>query len=224
MTLFDSGPEAGPPVTLGAGAALLPGFALSREEEILSSLAALIEASPLRRMETPGGHRMSVGMTNCGDLGWVSSRAGYRYAGADPETGRAWPPMPGVFFALAGAAAEQAGFEGFRPNACLVNCYEPGAKMGLHQDRDEGDFTRPIVSVSLGLSASFLFGGGRRSDPVRRVPLHHGDVVVWGGPSRLNLHGIAPVKRGQHPRLGSVRFNLTLRFVTARASSTGAST
>jgi alkylated DNA repair protein (DNA oxidative demethylase) len=215
LPLFDAHSEPGTdaPVVLGPGAALLPGFALVSEEAVLTALNGVIQAAPLRHMETPGGHRMSVGMTNCGGLGWVSSRSGYRYSSTDPETGRAWPPMPEAFLFLASSAADRAGFAGFAPNACLVNCYDVGARLTQHQDKDEGDFTQPIVSVSLGLPATFLFGGERRTDPVTRIGVEHGDVVVWGGPSRLWFHGVAPVKRGQHPRLGSVRYNLTFRFV-----------
>jgi DNA oxidative demethylase len=201
------------PVVLGPGAALLQAFALLSEDAILSSLDDVIEASPLRHMETPGGHRMSVAMTNCGELGWVSSRSGYRYEHIDPKTGYAWPSMSETFLSLATSAADSAGYRGFVPNACLVNRYDVGAKLTLHQDKNEGDFTEPIVSVSLGLTASFLFGGERRADPVTRTSLEHGDVVVWGGPSRLWFHGVAPIKRGQHLRLGSVRYNLTFRCV-----------
>ena len=214
LPLFNahSGPE--PPMGLGPGATLLREFALPREESLLSSLGRVIEASPLRQMETPGGHRMSVAMTNCGELGWVSSRSGYRYASIDPETNHPWPLMPEAFLLLARSAADQAGFGGFVPNACLVNRYDVGARLTLHQDKNEGDFTKPIVSVSLGLSASFLFGGERRTDSVTRIRLQHGDVVIWGGPSRLRFHGVAPIKPGrQHPRLGSCRYNLTFRFV-----------
>jgi DNA oxidative demethylase len=215
LPLFETHAEPGAdtPVALGPGASLLPAFALASEEAILSSLAGVIEASPLRHMETPGGHRMSVAMTNSGELGWVSSRSGYRYSSTDQEMGRAWPSMPDGFLSLARSAAECAGFRGFVPNACLVNRYDVGAKLTLHQDKDERDFTQPIVSVSLGLPATFLFGGERRTDPVAKIGLQHGDVVVWGGPSRLWFHGVAPIKRGQHPRLGSVRYNLTFRFV-----------
>lgn len=215
LPLFDthSEPETITPVVLGPGATLLRSFALVSGEILLSSLASVIEASPLRHMETPRGHRMSVAMTNCGELGWVSSRSGYRYANTDPETGHPWPAMPDAFLSLACSAADRADFAGFVPNSCLVNRYEVGAKLGLHQDRNEGDFTKPIVSVSLGLPAAFLFGGEHRTDPATRIGLQHGDVVVWGGPSRLWFHGVAPVKRGHHPQLGSVRYNLTFRFV-----------
>ena len=216
LPLFDtdsSGPRSDAPVALGPGATLLPGFALASEEALLSSLAEVIQTSPLRHMETPGGHRMSVAMSNCGDLGWVSERSGYRYARTDPQTGRNWPPMPEVFLELAASAADRAGYAGFAPNACLVNRYEIGGRLTLHQDKNEGDFTKPIVSVSLGLPATFLFGGEQRTDPVTKTNLEHGDVAVWGGRSRLRFHGVAPIKRGQHRQLGPVRYNLTFRFV-----------
>jgi alkylated DNA repair protein (DNA oxidative demethylase) len=162
-------------------------------------------------MVTPGGHRMSVAMTNCGDAGWVTDRTGYRYDANDPETGKPWPPMPAGFRDLAVRAAAEAGFAGFVPDACLINLYEPGAKLSLHQDRNERVRDAPIVSVSLGLPATFLFGGLKRTDPQRRLALQHGDVVVWGGPSRLAYHGVMPLKDGEHPALGRRRVNLTLR-------------
>lgn len=215
LRLFEEPSEPGmdDPIVLGPGATLLRGHALPFEEALLSSLTDVVAAAPLRHMETPGGHRMSVAMTNCGALGWVSSRSGYRYAATDPESGEAWPPMPEAFRSLASSAAQRGGFAGFIPNACLVNRYEVSARLTLHQDKNEGDFTKPIVSVSLGLPATFLFGGDQRTDPVSRIPIEHGDVAVWGGPSRLRFHGVAPIKRGQHSRLGSVRYNLTFRFV-----------
>jgi alkylated DNA repair protein (DNA oxidative demethylase) len=162
-------------------------------------------------MITPGGFRMSVAMTNCGPLGWVSDRTGYRYSPLDPESGAAWPAMPKCFIDLAANAAEAAGFANFTPDACLINRYEPGAKMSLHQDKDERDFEQPIVSVSLGLPATFQFGGDRRSGGAARIPLQHGDVVVWGGPARLRYHGVLPLKDGEHPKLGACRMNLTFR-------------
>lgn len=162
-------------------------------------------------MVTPGGHAMSVAMTNCGPLGWVSDRRGYRYSPVDPVTGQPWPALPSVFLELARSTALIAGYNGFAPDACLINCYVPGASMGLHQDRDETDFTQPIVSVSLGLPAIFLFGGRHRSDPVQRLELQHGDVVVFGGDSRLNYHGIRRLAPGHHSRLGAQRINLTFR-------------
>jgi alkylated DNA repair protein (DNA oxidative demethylase) len=162
-------------------------------------------------MFTPGGHQMSVAMTNCGCYGWVTDITGYRYDGADPESGRAWPAMPTVFRELAESAAREAGFTGFAPDACLINRYEPGAKMSLHQDRDEKDFSAPIVSVSLGLPAIFLFGGMKRADKPQRYRLEHGNIVVWGGPSRLFFHGVAPLSDGEHPLLGRRRINLTFR-------------
>jgi alkylated DNA repair protein (DNA oxidative demethylase) len=167
--------------------------------------------SPFRRMTTPGGWEMSVAMTNCGDVGWVTDRSGYRYDTIDPDSGKPWPDMPPLLRELAEKAAAEAGFMGFAPDACLINRYEPGARMSLHQDRDERDFAAPIVSVSLGLPATFLFGGPKRADKPQRYRLQHGDVVVWGGPSRLFFHGVAPLADGQHPLLGRQRINLTFR-------------
>jgi alkylated DNA repair protein (DNA oxidative demethylase) len=200
-----------PRESLGTGAVLLRGFCLAGESEILAALRRVVDAAPFRRMVTPGGHTMSVAMTNCGSAGWVADRTGYRYAAIDPESGRPWPAMPPAFLDLAAAAAAEAGFDGFVPDACLVNRYEPGAKLSLHQDKDESALDSPIVSVSLGLPATFMFGGLKRSDPQRRVPLKHGDVVVWGGPSRLAHHGVLPLKAGEHPTIGRQRLNLTLR-------------
>ena len=159
---------------------------------------------------------MSVAMTNCGEHGWVSDRTGYRYDPLDPASGQPWPPMPAPFRKLAGDAAEAAGYPGFAPDACLINRYQPGARMGLHCDQDEHDFAAPIVSVSLGLACSFLWGGLTRQSPTRRLALTHGDVLVWGGPSRLVFHGVAPLKQGQHPLLGNERWNLTFRMAKAR--------
>ncbi|HEX6612730.1 MAG TPA: DNA oxidative demethylase AlkB [Rhodanobacteraceae bacterium] len=208
--LFGAGsePRAQP---LGEGAVLLRGFALVHEHAILHALEDVIRAAPLRHMITPGGLRMSVAMSNCGALGWVSDRRGYRYSSGDPESGNPWPKMPDAFATLASDAAARAGFEHFAPDACLVNRYEPGAKLSLHQDRNERDFGQPIVSVSLGLPAVFLFGGLHRGDKPIRVPLAHGDVVVWGGPSRMRYHGVLPLKDGTHPQLGACRINLTFR-------------
>jgi alkylated DNA repair protein (DNA oxidative demethylase) len=196
---------------MAEGAVLLRGFAGSREAELLAALREIEAQAPFRRMFTPGGHQMSVAMTNCGEAGWVTDRTGYRYDGADPESGKPWPAMPAAFRELAASAAREGGFAGFAPDACLINRYESGAKMSLHQDRDEQNFAAPIVSVSLGLSAIFLFGGLKRSDTPRRYRLSHGDVVVWGGPSRLFFHGVAPLADGEHAALGRKRINLTFR-------------
>ena len=193
------------------GAVLLRGLAKPFETDLIAALCAIIEQAPFRHMLTPGGHQMSVAMTNCGSAGWVTDRRGYRYDPLDPESGKAWPAMPASFLKLAAQAADRAGFASFSPDACLVNRYEPGAKMSLHQDKDENDFGAPIVSVSLGLPAIFLFGGLKRSDKPRRFPLQHGDVVVWGGPARLNFHGVAPLADGEHGLLGRQRINLTFR-------------
>jgi alkylated DNA repair protein (DNA oxidative demethylase) len=198
-------------VPLAPGALLLAGFALAAESAVLEALGRVADEAPFRHMLTPGGRRMSVAMTSCGELGWISDRQGYRYAGVDPESGRPWPAMPAAFLELAAGAAARAGFPGFVPDACLVNRYGPGARLSLHQDRDERDFSQPIVSVSLGLPAVFLFGGVRRTDRPQRVALAHGDVVVWGGPARLRHHGVAPLADGRHPRTGPYRINLTLR-------------
>jgi DNA oxidative demethylase len=196
---------------IARGAVLLRGFALPFADDVLAALDEIAANAPFRRMTTPWGAAMSVAMTNCGDAGWLSDRSGYRYDSIDPETGRRWPAMPGCFGALATGAAERAGYRGFIPDACLINRYEPGTRLTLHQDRDERDYSHPIVSVSLGLPATFQFGGPKRRDPVKRFPVRHGDVVVWGGESRLAYHGIAEIKDGEHPLLGKVRINLTFR-------------
>lgn len=196
---------------LRAGALLLRGFALADSAAILRALPGLLAQAPLRHMTTPGGLRMSASMSNCGILGWVTDRNGYRYAPADPLSGRPWPAMPAAFTGLAARAAEQAGFGGFAPDACLINRYQPGARLTLHQDRNEQDFVHPVVSVSLGLPAVFRFGGLRRADRAVRVLLEHGDVVVWGGESRLAFHGVLPLREGAHPATGGCRINLTFR-------------
>jgi alkylated DNA repair protein (DNA oxidative demethylase) len=198
---------------LADGAMWLQGFALAHVEALLAGLAAVAAAAPLRHMITPGGHRMSVAMTNCGALGWTSTSAGYRYAPGDPQTGHPWPAMPDAFLALARAAAGRLGFDDYRPDCCLVNRYVPGARLSLHVDRDEEDAVSPIVSVSLGLPATFLWGGFTRSEPTRRLGLRHGDVVAWGGPSRMRYHGVLPLADGEHPRTGRARYNLTFRVV-----------
>jgi DNA oxidative demethylase len=196
---------------LAPGAWLLRGFALEHVTVLLANIERIVVAAPLRHLLTPGGFRMSVAMTNCGALGWVSDRTGYRYESRDPTSGQPWPAMPKAFNALAQSAAHSAGFPDFDPDACLINRYEPGARLTLHQDKDERDFREPIVSVSLGLPAVFLFGGNTRRESQRRIPLKHGDVVVWGGPARLRHHGVLPLKDGYHDILGSKRLNLTFR-------------
>ena len=198
-------------MVLGPGITLLGGFARAVAADLLSAVDAIAAAAPFRHLETPGGRRMSVAMTNAGAAGWVSDRRGYRYAGLDPVSGRPWPAMPPLFARLAEDAAEAGGFAGFAPDACLVNRYEPGAKLALHQDRDEADMGQPIVSVSLGVEARFVVGGLARKDPVRRIPLRHGDVVVWGGPARLIHHGIDRLSAEPHPLTGALRYNLTFR-------------
>lgn len=210
MELFGGGGDGGR-VSLGPGAVVLRAFALPDEEALLAGLSEVIAAAPPRHLITPGGFRMSVAMTNCGQLGWVSDRRGYRYDPVDPERDAPWPPMPEAFSRLAERAAAEASYPAFAPDACLVNRYDPGARLTLHQDKNERDLTQPIVSVSLGLPAIFLFGGDRRADKQQRVPLFHGDVVVWGGPTRLRYHGVHPLKPGHHPKLGPHRYNLTFR-------------
>jgi alkylated DNA repair protein (DNA oxidative demethylase) len=192
-------------------AMLLRGLAKAVERELIADIGEIVAQAPFRHMVTPGGHQMSVAMTNCGCLGWVTDRTGYRYDASDPLTGRPWPAMPSSFRELAAKAAECAGFGRFSPDACLVNRYQPGARMSLHQDKDEGDLDAPIVSVSLGLPAVFLFGGLARSDRPRRYRLEHGDIAVWGGPSRLVYHGVAPLADGEHALMGRQRINLTFR-------------
>jgi alkylated DNA repair protein (DNA oxidative demethylase) len=198
-------------MALAEGAMLLAGFAKSVETSLLAAIERVVAAAPFRHLITPSGYRMSVAMTNCGAAGWVSDRTGYRYDPIDPETGAPWPTMPWVFADLAARAAAAAGFERFSADVCLINRYEPGARLSLHQDRNEQDFESPIVSVSLGLPATFLFGGMKRSDRPRRIPLHHGDVAVWGGPARMAFHGVMPLADGEHPLIGRRRLNLTFR-------------
>jgi DNA oxidative demethylase len=188
---------------------ILRGFACAEDKALLESVAQVAAQAPFRHLTTPGGHRMSVAMTNCGALGWVSDRSGYRYDAIDPDSGKPWPRMSNAFLELAVSAAAQAGFDGFGPDACLINRYQPGAKLSLH--RDEGDFAAPIVSVSFGVEAIFLLGGLKRTDKAERVLLEHGDVVVLGGDARMRYHGVMPLKNGHHPLLGNQRINLTFR-------------
>jgi DNA oxidative demethylase len=210
--LFESVPDVRPAQeAMADGAVLLRGFARSVEAELIADLRAIVAQAPFRHMVTPGGHQMSVAMTNCGRIGWVTDRTGYRYDANDPEAAKPWPAMPPSFCDLAARAAVQAGFAAFMPDACLVNRYQPGARMSLHQDKDELDFGAPIVSVSLGLPATFLFGGLQRSDKPRRFRLEHGDIAVWGGPARLAFHGVAPLAEGEHAMMGQQRINLTFR-------------
>jgi alkylated DNA repair protein (DNA oxidative demethylase) len=197
---------------LEEGAMILRGF-ITDAAALLAEVDRVAAAAPFRYLVTPGGHTMSVGMTNCGRVGWVSDRSGYRYDAFDPDTAAVWPAMPTAFVDLAARAAAEVGFAHYDPDACLINCYVRGAKLGLHQDRDEKDAWSPIVSVSLGLPATFLWGGKKRSDPVRRLHLESGDVVVWGGPARFVYHGVSPLKDGEHPLTGAVRINLTFRKV-----------
>jgi alkylated DNA repair protein (DNA oxidative demethylase) len=210
--LFDSIIPLNPPrEVMAEGAMLLRGAALSLEADILTAIQAITARSPFRHMVTPGGFVMSVAMTNCGAAGWVTNRSGYRYDALDQQSGQPWPPMPASFLDLAVAAATEAGYPDFVPDACLINRYEPGARLSLHQDKNERNFANPIVSVSLGLPATFQFGGQKRNDPVRKFALRHGDVAVWGGPSRLCYHGVPELKEGEHGTVGRMRLNLTFR-------------
>ena len=196
---------------IGEQSYVLRGFALPWLERLLPALEAVLVAAPFRQMVTPGGFTMSVALSSCGQFGWTTDRSGYRYTRDDPQTGQPWPMMPEVFLQLAQAAAQAAGFADFAPDSCLINRYIPGAKMSLHQDKDEHSYDAPIVSVSLGLPAMFLFGGFARSDKNQRIPLFHGDIVVWGGVDRLRYHGVLPIKDGHHPKLGEQRINFTFR-------------
>jgi DNA oxidative demethylase len=211
--LFDNDPMTPSEEPLEQGAVLLRGFAGADAAALVEEVARIERAAPFRHLVTPGGYAMSVAMTNCGRVGWVSDRTGYRYDPVDPETGAPWPAMPALFLDLAVRAAAAAGFAGYHPDACLINRYVAGAKLGLHRDRDEKDAWAPIVSVSLGLPAVFLWGGKSRSDPLRRLRVESGDVAVWGGPARFVYHGVSPLKAGEHPLTGAARINLTFRKV-----------
>ena len=210
LELFES-PAQNPRQRLGPAAMVLRGFALPCVQEVMHAVETIEAVSPFRHMVTPGGFTMSVALTNCGALGWTTDRRGYRYTAVDPDTGEPWPAMPEAFSRLAIQAAAAAEFDDFEPDACLVNRYTPGARLSLHQDKNERDYGAPIVSVSLGMRATFLFGGHARTDPTAKVPLQHGDVVVWGGVDRLRYHGVMPLKDEPHALLGSRRINLTFR-------------
>lgn len=203
--------EAGGATVLAPGATLLHNFLGTAAAEFMNEIEGIAARAPFRNMVTPGGFRMSVAMTSCGACGWITDRKGYRYSTVDPESGKPWPLMPELFGQAALAAAEAAGYSGFCPDACLINRYEPGARMTLHQDKDEKDMEAPIVSVSLGLPATFQFGGLTRKQHPEKYVLESGDVVVWGGPSRLNYHGVLALRDGHHPVTGAYRYNLTFR-------------
>jgi alkylated DNA repair protein (DNA oxidative demethylase) len=196
---------------LSEAAVVLRGFARDTAARLVAEVDGITAVAPFRNMVTPGGFRMSVGMTNCGRAGWVTDRKGYRYEPVDPITGMPWPALPECFRHLATTAAEAAGYPGFEPDACLINLYEPGTRLSLHRDENERDMTAPIVSVSLGLPAIFMFGGNRRGDRPQQVLLESGDIVVWGGLDRLVYHGVAPLADGNDPLTGNRRINLTFR-------------
>lgn len=198
-------------VALEPGAVVLHAFAVDEAPALLAAIEAVAQASPWRHMTTARGWRMSVAMTNCGNAGWLSDPSGYRYDAIDPQTKRQWPALPSAFADLAVRAADAAGFEHFEPDACLINRYEPGARLSLHQDRNERDFSAPIVSVSIGVPATFLWGGATRAARPRKVRLEHGDVVVWGAEARMNFHGIDTLRADAHALTGDIRFNLTFR-------------
>lgn len=201
------------PEALGEGATWIHGFLVAQAGQVMADIARVIARAPYRHLSTPGGKRMSVAMSNCGDQGWVSDRRGYRYQACDPLTAKPWPAMPPGLRALAQQAAHDSGYHGFQPTVCLINHYAPGARMGLHQDRDENNLTAPIVSFSLGLPATFIWGGWQRAGNTRRIMLRHGDAVVWGGEDRLRFHGVAPLKDGEHALTGRARINLTFRQI-----------
>ena len=196
---------------IGEQSYVLRGYALPWIERLLPELRAVLAQSPFRQMLTPGGFTMSAALSSCGDLGWMTDTSGYRYTPLDPRSQQPWPVMPQVLRELAVLAAADAGFIDFAPDACLINRYVPGAKMSLHQDKNERRYSEPVVSVSLGLPAIFLFGGHERSGKTQKVSLFHGDVVVWGGVDRLRFHGVMPIKDGVHPIMGPQRINLTFR-------------
>jgi alkylated DNA repair protein (DNA oxidative demethylase) len=212
-SLFENDPALKSREPLEEGAVILHSFASDVAAALMEDVTRIAETAPFRHLITPGGYTMSVAMTNCGRVGWVSDRTGYRYDPIDPDSGQNWPEMPASFVDLARRAAAEGGFNNYDPDACLINRYASGSKLGLHQDKDEKDPWAPIVSVSLGLPAVFQWGGKKRADPVRRMRLESGDVVVWGGPARFVYHGVSPLKPGIHPLTGDVRINLTFRKV-----------
>jgi DNA oxidative demethylase len=212
LPLFEPSPSLEAREELAPGAWVLRGFAFEQGEALLQEMERIAARAPFRHLVTPGGKAMSVAMTNCGRLGWFSDRRGYRYTETDPVTCRPWPAMPSSFAQLAHDAAHASGFDSYAPDVCLINRYEVGTRLTLHRDHDERDRQAPIVSVSLGLPATFLFGGLARKDPQRRIMVEHGDVVVWGGPARMRYHGVLPIKASEHPLTGTHRFNLTFRL------------
>jgi len=214
LDLFADDSEINPKrVELSEGAVILRGYATDLSDDLIKAIEAILIQAPLRQMQTPNGYTMSVQTTSCGTFGWISDAHGYRYARNDPDSKEPWPAMPQAFLELANSAAKEVGFHKFTPDSCLINSYKAGAKLSLHQDKNERDLNAPIVSISLGLPAIFLFGGNLRSEKPQRHRLEHGDVAVWGGTSRLAFHGIEPLIEGTHPLTGKQRINLTFRKV-----------
>lgn len=209
MDLFDD--QLPKKTRIAEGAYWLRGHALPAADLLWAELRKHFATYPPQQMFTPMGYKMSVRSTSMGDAAWVGTKKGYGYASIDTAINQALPPLPSTFLSLANHAATEAGYNDFTPDSCLINCYDIGSKMGLHQDKDERDFNQPIVSVSLGIPATFLFGGAKRSDKPTQIPLTHGDVVVWGGASRLFYHGVQTIKPNKHPLLGELRCNLTFR-------------
>lgn len=205
--LFDD--EISSKIEICDGMWILRGFADSTA--LAEAIDGVVARAPLRHLITPGGFKMSVAMTSCGTYGWMSDRRGYRYDPVDPDSGRNWPAMPGSFASVATTAAKAAGYSGFEPDACLINQYAVGSQMTAHQDCNELDFSQPIVSVSLGISARFFVQGPERRGKSIPVDVKDGDVIVWGGPSRLFFHGVRPLKPDTHVRYGPFRYNLTFR-------------
>lgn len=210
LPLFDAEPL--PPQVIAGGAVLLRGWAAVHAHAWIAAVQQVLAQQPFQAAFTASGLPMSVRTSNCGEWGWAASRSGYGYTRSDPATGMPWPAMPTFLKQQAQALAAQAGYPGFDPDVCLINSYDVGAKMGLHHDADEKDHAAPIVSVSLGLPCTFVWGGLQRSDPVRSFRLEHGDVLVWGGASRMVFHGVRPLQAGQHHLLGAQRWNLTFRM------------
>jgi len=191
------------------GATLMRGLAQAQDGEFLEAMQGVLSAAPLHHATTPTGLPMGVMVSDCG----TPEAFRRRWDPANPAVRQMWPPMPRALLDFSLRCAVRAGFPLFRPDTCHVNRYQAGTKLGLHQDRHECDMSQPIVSVSFGLECVFLLGGLERTDSPKRILLEHGDVIVWGGPSRMRFHGVQPLKPGHHPLTGPYRYNLTFRKV-----------